>query len=435
MTILLYTLKAIAFALTNPYYIIILTILGILLYRKNKRTTVMQKMIIGSPINSSLELTISQIVMGIFAGALASIIMSYCGIVFDENSPIDLIFLLSIVLMFFNPKFICFSYSASLLGAISLILTYASYLTQNQDLNFINLDIVSVMSMVAVLHFVEGILVFIDGNTGYIPVFTNKDGRIIGGFALQRYWIIPIAILFMLHNVDPNTLNSASHTPMPNWWPILKGSISTDVLKNAIISLIPFYGVLGYNSVTFTRNKKQKAHMSGGITLLYSLILFGLARLAAFNIFFKILVIVFAPAAHEAMIILQRYLEVKGKPKYISSEDGIMVLEVAPNSPANEMGIKTGDLLIEVNNMKIEDENKVFEAIRETSSFVWFKVKRVTGKIEDLTYNKMNPQKRLGIVFVPRSIPRDSTVIKVGESKFDTILEKIKNKKDGDDDR
>lgn len=435
MRILLYTLKAIAFALTEPYYVIILVILGLFLYRKNKRTTVMQKMIIGTPVNSPLELTISQIVIGIFAGALASAIMSYFGIIFDESSSVDLIFLISIVLMFFNPKFICFSYSASLLGILSMLFAYIAYITKNPAMNMLNIDVVAIMSMVAVLHFVEGILIFIDGKTGYIPVFTNKDGKIIGGFALQRYWVVPIAMFFMLHNIDASTLSSASRMSMPNWWPLLKGSISTDVLKNAVISLMPFYGVLGYSSITFTKDKKQKAAMSGGFTIIYSLVLFGLAQLAVLNLFFKILVLIFAPAAHEAMMIFQRYLEVKGKPKYISGEDGIMVLEVAPNSPANEMGIKSGDLLIEVNNMRIEDEKKVMEAIRETSSFIWLKVKRVTGKIEDLTYSRMNPEKRLGIVFVPRSVPRDSTVIKVGESKFDSILKKIKNKNDGDDDK
>ncbi|WP_123054611.1 PDZ domain-containing protein [Clostridium sp. JN-1] len=435
MKILIYTLKAVAFALTEPYYVIILVILGLFLYEKNKKTTIMQKMIIGTPINSPLELTISQIVIGIFAGALASAIMSYFGIIFDQNSSVDLIFLISIVFMFFNPRFICFSYSASFLGILSMIFAYIAYVTKNPAVNFLNIDIPALMSMVAVLHFVEGILISIDGKTGYIPVFTSRDGKIIGGFALQRYWVVPIAIFFMLHNVDPNTLSSTSQMPMPGWWPILKGSIPTDVLKSAVISLMPFYGVMGYNSITFTRDKKQKSAISGGLTILYSLMLFGLAQLAVLNSYFKVLVLVFAPIAHEAMIMFQRYLEASGKPKYISGEDGIMVLEVAPNSPANEMGIKSGDLLIEINNKRIEDEKKALEDIRETSSFIWLKVKRVTGKIEDLTYNRMNSGKRLGIVFVPRTVPKDSTIVKVGESKFDSILEKIKNKKDGDDDK
>ena len=146
------------------------------------------------------------------------------------------------------------------------------------------------------------------------------------------------------------------------------------------------------------------------------------------------LVLLFAPIAHEGMIIFQRYIETKGKPKYISSSEGIMVLAVAPNSPANEMGVKSGDLLVEINNEKIEDEEKIGEIVKESSNFIWLKVKRVTGKFEQLSYDKMNGDRRLGIVFVPRNVPKDSMVINLNKNKFSDVLNKIKNKnKDKDD--
>ncbi|AKN32873.1 membrane protein [Clostridium carboxidivorans P7] len=426
MSILLYTLKSVAFALTEPYLVAFLIILAFVLYRRNKKTSIMQKMIIGERINSPFELTISQIVIGIFAGTIASIMMSYLGIVFDENSAVDLVFLLSIVFMFFNQRFICFSYSGSVLGIMSIVLGFLSVSLKMPNLDILKIDIVALMSMVAVLHFIEGFLIILDGDTGYIPVFTNRSGRIIGGFALQRYWTLPVAMFFILHSVSNPGLSW--QIPTPNWWPLVNNSMPSNVLKNALVALIPFYGVIGYNSITFTRGKKEKTLMSGGLTIIYSLALFALAQLAALNIFFKILVLVFAPVAHEGMIIFQRRLELKGTPKYTSDEEGIMVLEVAPNSPANEMGISTGDLLVEINSEKVENEEKISEIIRETSNFIWFKVKKVTGKFEEVSYNKMNTSKRLGIVFVPKGVPKDSMVVKFDENKFAEILQKIKNK-------
>lgn len=426
MSILLYTLKSVAFALTEPYLVAFLIILAFVLYRRNKKTSIMQKMIIGERINSPFELTISQIVIGIFAGTIASIMMSYLGIVFDENSAVDLVFLLSIVFMFFNQRFICFSYSGAVLGIVSIALSFLSVSLKMPNLDILKIDIVSLMSMVAVLHFIEGFLIILDGDTGYIPVFTNRNGRIVGGFALQRYWTLPVAMFFILHSVSNPGLSW--QIPTPNWWPIVNNSMPSNVLKNALVALIPFYGVIGYNSITFTRDKKEKTLMSGGLTIIYSLALFALAQLAALNIFLKILVLVFAPVAHEGMIIFQRRLELKGNPKYTSDEEGIMVLEVAPNSPANEMGISTGDLLVEINSEKVENEEKISEIIRETSNFIWFKVKKVTGKFEEVSYNKMNNSKRLGIVFVPKGVPKDSMVVKFDENKFEEILQKIKNK-------
>ncbi|MBV4426190.1 PDZ domain-containing protein [Clostridium tyrobutyricum] len=433
MNMLFYTLKAIAYALTNFYFIVLLAILAFVLYRKNSKIVLMQKMIIGEKINTTLELTISQIVIGIFAGTLASVIMSYLGITFNNNSSVELIFLASIVFMFFNPRFICFSYSGALIGFISILLNIVSMHFNMSGLDFLKIDIVSLMSMVAILHFVEGILVVIDGKKGSIPVFTNKSGRIVGGFALQRYWLIPIAIFFILQS-KPDT---ASYVQLytPNWWPILKNQITNvNLLKTAVLTLMPFYAVIGYSSVTFTRNVKEKTFMSGMFIIVYSVLLFVLAQFANINLFLKLFVIVFAPLAHEGMIFIQRYIETVGKPKYISSDEGIMVLAVAPNSPANEMGIKSGDLLVEINSQKIENEEKITEIARKCSNFIWFKIKRVTGKLEQVSYNKMNENRRLGIVFVPRNVPKDSTIIKLNKDKFSDVLNKVKNKnKDKDD--
>ncbi|MFL0196072.1 PDZ domain-containing protein [Clostridium sp. WILCCON 0269] len=428
--ILLYTLKSVAFALTEPYLVLLLAILAFTLYRKNKQTVIMQQMIIGEKINSPFELTISQIVIGIFAGILVSIIMSYLGVVFDENSAVDLIFLASIIFMFFNPRFICFSYSGAILGLISLMLSIASEVFNIPTLNFLKIDVVSLMSMVAILHLVEGILIMVDGKTGAIPVFTSKNGNIIGGFALQRYWSIPMAIIFMFH--PKSIVGDFSQIPIQGWWPLINTSIPYDILKNAVMVLIPFYAVMGYNSVTFTRDAKEKTIISGALVILYSVVLFGMAQLAVVNIWLKFLVLIFAPAAHEGIIMLQRNLEVKGTPKYISSNEGIMVLAVAPNSPANEMGIKSGDLLVEINSEKIESEDRITEIIKECSNFIWFKIKTVAGNFEQVSYNRMNKNKRLGIVFVPRKVPKNSMIVKLDKNRFSEILNKMKNK-DKDD--
>lgn len=428
--ILLYTLKSIAFALTEPYLVLILAILVFTLYRKNKQTVIMQKMIIGEGINSPFELTISQIVIGIFGGILASVIMSYLGVVFDEDSAVDLIFLASIVFMFFNVRFICFSYSGAILGFLSLILAMSSQTFNIPNLDFLKIDVVALMSMVAILHFVEGILIILDGKKGAVPVFSSKNGNIVGGFALQRYWTIPIAVFFIIHS--RTMIGSSWQVAVPAWWPLINSSIPYDILKSAVVSLIPFYAVMGYNSVTFTRDTKEKSFLSGGLIILYSVILFGMAQLAVLNIWLKFLVVIFAPVAHEGIIMFQRHLEVKGVPKYVSSSEGIMVLAVAPNSPANEMGIRSGDMLVEINNEKIDNEDKIAEVIRKCSNFIWLKVKKEAGNFEQVSYSKMNEYKKLGIVFVPRKIPQNSMVIKLDKNKFSDVLNKIKNK-DKDD--
>ncbi|MCY6371273.1 PDZ domain-containing protein [Clostridium ganghwense] len=427
MNITLNTLRAVASAIISSPYVFILIGFIIMFYRQNKKTVLMQKMIIGEKLNSPFELTISQIVLGLFAGILGSILLSYLGVAFDENTSIELIFLVSILLMFINPRLICFSYSGALLGFISVLLEImrGMYGIEVEALKFLNIDVVALMTLIAVLHFVEAILVMVDGSKGAIPIFTKKENKIIGGFALKRYWAIPIAIVLII-NSKMYSLDEV--ISLANWNTLLNVSTPISIIKNAAIMLMPFYGVIGYSNVTFTKTKKQKSVSSGIMIMLFSAFLFIFARLAVLNIFFKLFVVIFAPAAHEFMLYIQKYLEVKEEPKYVSDENGMMILEVAPNSPAFEMGIKSGDVLVEVNDRRIFKEDDILNIIRETSNYAWFKIKRAAGNLEEIRYKNPSNFKRLGVVFVPKHVPEESVVVKVNENKFSEVLEKMKNK-------
>lgn len=438
MDIALYTLKTVAYALTEPILVALLIMIVFFLYRQNKKVVVMQRMIMGESIDSAFELTISQVVIGIFAGAIGSIMISYLGIVFDENSSVDLIFLLSIMLMYWSPRFICFSYSAAILGFLSLVLSEISKIFNGTiinmfgssynlgNLDFLKIDVVAVMSLVAVLHLIEGILVIIDGKRGAIPVFTNKDNKIIGGFAMNRYWSIPIALLIMTQDKSLNYLGQVITTP--NWWPLVLTSIPSAIMKVAIITLIPIYGVLGYNSITFTKSKRAKVNISGLSIICYGILLFIMAQLATKGLFFKVLLLIFTPLAHEIMLRRQKYLELKGKPKYISDGEGIMVLEVAPKSPAFTMGFKTGDIVLEINGMAIIEDNDIVDSLKASSTYLWVKIKRGIGEIKELSYNEYSSSKRLGVIFIPKKLPDDSMVVKYQGTRFQQVLSKVKGR-------
>lgn len=435
--IIVYTLKSLAYTLTDPSWIFILIVLSVMLYKQNKKTTVMQKMIIGEKLDSPLELTISQIVIGIIAGAIASLLLSFIGVVFDENSKVYLIFVISLILMFWNPKYICFSYSGAILGLVSVLLGAFSKINNGymievfgtyfelSKLDFLKIDVTALMSLVAVMHFIEGLLVMFDGKTGAIPVFTNRNDKIIGGFALKRYWALPIALFVVLH--DGSLAASGEKLFSPDWWPFVKSSVPM-VLTNAVLGLTSFYGMMGYSSVTFTKDKTEKTLVSGSLIMIYSLLLFIIAQLARIGLVYQVFVLIFAPLAHELMLSVQKYYETTGKPKYVSNGTGVMVLEVAPSSPASEMGIKTGDLLVEINNKKITSEDDILSTVNEGTNFIWFRIKMKNEEFKEVSYNKMNLNKKLGIVFVPTHIPGDSVVVKLDDNKFKDVLDRIKNK-------
>ena len=98
MQLIYNTIKSLAYVLTEPYYLIILVVVGIVCYLKNKKIVFMNNMIIGESSQSALDLTLSQIVIGIFGGILASILLTLAGVVFEETSYIQMLFVISIIL-------------------------------------------------------------------------------------------------------------------------------------------------------------------------------------------------------------------------------------------------------------------------------------------------------------------------------------------------
>ncbi len=421
-------LRTISIGIIRIPFVLILILLGYNFYKRNKRITVMQKLIIGKKINSPIELTISEIVLGVFAGVLGSILIGFLGVGFSENSMIDLLFLLTILNISFNSKYMEFAYTASILGFLSILveLMEKMYGIQNQILNMIRVDITSLMTLVAVFYLMKGFLILIDGSRGTVPIFTKRDDKIIGGFAMKRYWAIPFAVVIFVNSVD-YSLNDIISVNM--WNNIINFTNPMAILETVAILLLPLYGLTQFDAVTFTKSKREKTFIYGSTLIIYSLTLFILARLCVLNIFFQMAVIVFAPLGYEFFELMHKQSELKKKPKFISDENGIMVLEVAPDSPAWESGIKSGDVLIEINNKKIIKEDDVFNAIKQTSNFIWLKIKKATGKLEEVQLYNINNAKVLGVVLVPIKVPSGDKFIKADDFNINDILGKIKNRK------
>ncbi|MGN1028816.1 MAG: signal protein PDZ, partial [Bacilli bacterium] len=309
MELILYTLRTVAYAIVEPMHIFMLVVLGIMFYTKNKRISIMQKVTIGEMINSPLELTLSQISLGIIAGAIVSVILSMLGIIFNENSGIEVMFMISILLLFIKKRFICFSYSGAVLGAISILSSSLASVTNTSS--YINVNILELMTFVGIMHMLEGILVMFDGGRGAIPVFSNRDEKIVGGFAYNRYWALPVAIFIAITSNISTAVTSSVATP--DWWPIINKSQALLMLSSSIISAIPLYGVVSYNSVSFTKRKNVKPVYSGVGILIYGIILTLVSQLAQFGIIGQIIVVIFAPLGHEFMIKIQNKIEKSGQ--------------------------------------------------------------------------------------------------------------------------
>ena len=88
MDLIIHSLTSVAETIIEPMHLVMLLVFGIIFYFKNVRIVSIQKMTLGEGLNTPLELTLSQIVLGILAGAIGSVILSVLGVTFNENSGI-----------------------------------------------------------------------------------------------------------------------------------------------------------------------------------------------------------------------------------------------------------------------------------------------------------------------------------------------------------
>jgi len=426
MNLIIYTLRNVAGAIINPPLVFVLITLLIVLHLKNRKTVAMQKIILGGSVNSSIELTLSQLVLGIIGGSIGSLILTSLGVVFSSNSGIAYMFIISIFLMFLRPRLICFSYSAAILGAISILIKLGSrFVPEISNSIILNVDILYLMIFVGVFHIVEGILVMIDGDRGALPVFTKRDGKILGGYALKRYWVLPIAIMLAFTMNDSSLNYMTENIQNPDWWPLIKSPSGISLIASSVISIFPFYAILGYSSITFTRSKREKAISSGCYILSYGIIVTLVAQVARLGIIGEIVVVAFAPFAHELMLKIQMKSEENRSPKFVSDEEGLVILEISADSQVKEFGIDVENKLLLINNKTIDSESEAYSIMKENLYNAVLKIKDSNGIIKDIEFRHTR-NTRLGMLLVPRSVEKED-VIPIDDSSFKSVLSALKS--------
>ena len=122
-------------------------ITALIFYYKNRRAYEEAKMELKGELDSPFELTVSQLGVGILAGFISIIILNLLDINFNENSKIEIIFILSIALMVCKRRFVCFSYSGMLLGGIAIIVD--KYFG---EIEFFKIAIIDIIIFVGVMH-------------------------------------------------------------------------------------------------------------------------------------------------------------------------------------------------------------------------------------------------------------------------------------------
>ncbi|TCO70748.1 PDZ domain-containing protein [Marinisporobacter balticus] len=390
----------------NPFFWVVIG----LIYTQYKRIYEMKRNVVGETKISIKDMTINAVGIGVMGGIVGTIVIMIFGITID---PRDFYFILplAILLMLINVRYICFSYSGGFVALSSLIFGVPK------------LNVSSIIAIIAILHLIESILIYFDGYKEAVPIFVeNKKYGLVGGFSMQRFWPIPFAVLILA----AGQLAGTQEVNLPDWWPLFKAS---KAMENIPLQITAVVAALGYGDMVLSDTPRNKCKKSAKRLFVYSVVLLILSVISTRLTIFKWIATLFAPLAHEYLIIISQREEKSAVPIFRKHSSGITILDVKKDGVGMLMGLKQGDVMIKINNTFVNEKENLQDVLDTFPPYIWMEVIDSNGNRKTLEHkNYQTGINNLGLVIVPK----DSTFvfdIQTSTSILKRIIEKIGSKK------
>ena len=347
---------------------------------------------------------------GVVGGIFGSFLMAFIGLTLS-GSGLGYLWPLAILLMLIDARFICFAYAGGILALSSLVIGWPS------------VSAPQVLALVAVLHIVESLLILFSGHLGAMPAYIKvSEHQTVGGFVLQRFWPIPVLALV----VYGYAAAPVEGVQMPDWWPLIKPDAVGDP-EMLIYALIPVVAGLGYGDIATARTPQEKSRRSAKHLALYSVILLVLAVLADKYYLMGIIAALFSPLGHEAVIYLNKRIELANPPIYVHSDKGVKVLDVVPGTPAWQIGLRSGDEILTVNEQPVFNRGMLDYYLQNSIQAAEICYISFSSQQYRREHLKPAPGRQLGIITAPEGGEQHTMTIGT-EGILQRYIKKWKNK-------
>lgn len=323
---------------------------------------------------------------GLFGGLVASFLLVFVGVSIGER---DILYLwpVALLLMLFHPRFICFSYGATLIGVSHL-------LTGWPDVN-----VAGIVGLVAILHVVEGILVALGGDDGAIPFYVrHRRAPVVGAFSVQRFWPVPLVVLLAL-SLPPGL--QVETVAMPDWWPLVTAPSSLESESSTGLVLWPVAAALGYSDLAVSSEPRARSRQAAGLLLLYSGVLLGLAIAGSRWPSLLWVAVVASGGLHELMIQAGVKLELGGEPRFIAPRRGVLVMDVFPDGYAHSLGLQRGDIITAINGRPVHNKDDFRLLLQQVQFYLELEVIRQGARITIETNRYSGHPAGLDLVLAP----------------------------------
>ncbi|WP_248929466.1 PDZ domain-containing protein [Paenibacillus hamazuiensis] len=381
-------LSAVVQLITHPFYYV-----GILFVILQYRRQIMfERKLFSVKLHSIVPETWRAVLWGLVGGLCASVVLAFVGATLQPEALL-LLWVISLLLVFVRVRYLCLAYAVGVIGILQTVLIWVPQLQTVEPLKWLvnvllSVDMPPLLALVAVLHLLEALLVRLQGARSGSPMFyESKRGKIVGGYQLQGFWPVPLFLVVPLQG---------GGMELP-WQPLLGGELWQ---YGWAVAGFPF--MLGFAERTVTRLPQDKVRWSSTLLIAYALLVFLGALAAEWMSVLTIAASLLCIGLHEAMLALSRMDEADRSPYFVHNRKGLMILAVLPDSAAEQLGLKTGEIIHKVNGFPVLSKQDLHFAMRQNSAFCKLEVLNLDGQSKFLQKPLYaGEHHQLGIVLAP----------------------------------
>ncbi|MFB1098048.1 PDZ domain-containing protein [Terribacillus sp. JSM ZJ617] len=247
-------------------------------------------------------------------------------------------------------------------------------------LNWISFALIMSIVMVA-----EAVLLLTIKREDTLPeLVKGPRGRWIGQHRFRKLLFIPFFLLVPAGAIEP----------FAPWWPFFH-------LNGTSYGLLLVPLLTGIDGFAKGRPAFIEARKQGKMVLLLALLTLAVSLTSIYSYYFAIAAFVIALIGREAITLSFRNKDRKRAMYYTESSNGMFVLGVIPESPADRLGLLPGERIEKVNGVRVTTERAFYEAVQSNSQYCKMEIRDEQGeiRIKQRAMYEGEPHE-LGIIFV-----------------------------------
>lgn len=317
--------------LNSPQWIILIAA-AVMFYIKNVQKASLRKLVLGESENHPLVLTFYQVFYGLVGGFAISLLAGMFQIAFFTYLEVAIIFMLSI--------FSVTRFSGYVnVGFHALTVFLLMYLLQGRLIS--SHDLIQIFLFLGISMMVQGLIFLVSYEGGDLPVLFSRKEELRGGFRIEKSFMLPSVAAFV--------------------------TAGGSILGSSLLFL-PILQFFSIKETVMTYGKKEGRFILSALKIISGTVILLLSYLISFHMEWTYLLLAVVPALLYLEPLIFRFMEKKRAPKFVSSEEEIMVLEVRENSAAYLAGLRSGDRIYQVDG-KINPTYKNLLAFMGTLSY------------------------------------------------------------------